>query len=71
MFRFRFFLKKHLRKKEGLDWINLSDDEFNRDLETGKFTVLVIFSILRNFNIILRKNKLNLMFFDDKKQFFW
>jgi len=31
-----------LRKKEGLDSINLNDDEFIKDLETGKFTILVI-----------------------------
>lgn len=37
-----FCCLKHLRKKEGLDWINLNDEEFNRDLETGKFTILVI-----------------------------
>ena len=40
------FLFKHLRKREGLDWINLNDEEFTRDLETGKFTILVIFTII-------------------------
>ena len=35
------FLYQHLRKKEGLHYIDLGDEEFLSDLETGKFTILV------------------------------
>ena len=36
---------KVLRKREGLDFIDLNDPDFIDDLNTGKFTVLVIFLI--------------------------
>jgi hypothetical protein len=35
------FFKKNLRKKEGLYLINLCDEAFLNDLESGKFTILV------------------------------
>ena len=33
--------KKILRKREGLDFIDLNDPDFIEDLNSGKFTVLV------------------------------
>ena len=36
------FKSQNLRKKEGLESINLKDEEFIKDLESGKFTILVI-----------------------------
>lgn len=36
-----FYSFQNLRKKEGLFTINLSDEAFIKDLESGKFTILV------------------------------